>query len=221
MYIFDIDGTLLYTIDTINYFINESLKKFDLGPCPKERVEAFVGNGPVVLCEKVLDFVGASKDKDFRKSFLDFYNKSYDENPAYLTKAYDGVKEALVELKKTKKPLVCFSNKPDETSKKVIPAVFGEGFFDDILGFRGDYERKPSPAGIMILKEKFGARFSDIIYFGDSEVDMKCGKNAGIFTVGVSWGFRERKVLEEAKPDLIIDDPKEMVIRRAWWEKLI
>lgn len=125
------------------------------------------------------------------------------------------MKEALDELKKTKKPLICFSNKPDETCKKVIPAVFGEGFFDDILGFRGDYERKPSPAGIMILKEKFGVNFSDIIYFGDSEVDMKCGKNAGIFTVGVSWGFRERKVLEEAKPDLIIDDPKEIVIRRA------
>lgn len=69
MYIFDIDGTLLYTIDTINYFINESLKKFDLKACPKEKVEAFVGNGPVVLCEKVLDFVGASNDKEFRKSF--------------------------------------------------------------------------------------------------------------------------------------------------------
>ena len=93
--------------------------------------------------------------------------------------------------------------------------VFGEGYFDDILGYREDYERKPSPEGIIILKEKFGADFSDIIYFGDSEVDMKCGKNAGIFTVGVSWGFRERKVLEEANPDLIIDDPSQMVIRRA------
>ena len=57
--------------------------------------------------------------------------------------------------------------------------------------------------------------FSDIIYFGDSEVDMKCGKNAGIFTVGVSWGFRDRSVLEKEKPDLIIDDPSEMVIRKA------
>ncbi|WP_299035070.1 HAD family hydrolase [uncultured Anaerococcus sp.] len=215
MYIFDIDGTLLYTIDTIAYFINETLKIFGLDSCPKDKVEAFVGNGPVVLCEKTLDYVGADKDPKFRKDFLDTYNKAYDDNPAYLTKAYDGVKESLYELKKTGKPLVCFSNKPDETCKKVIPAVFGEGFFDDILGFRGDYERKPSPAGIMILKEKFGVEFSDIIYFGDSEVDMKCGKNAGIFTVGVSWGFRNRKVLEDEKPDLIIDDPSELVIRRA------
>lgn len=215
MYIFDIDGTLLYTIDTITYFINESLKKFALPACEKNRIESFVSNGPFVLCEKVLDYVGARKDKDYRKNFLDFYIKAYDDNPAYLTKAYDGVKEALDELKKTGKPLVCFSNKPDETCKKVIPVVFGEGYFDDILGYREDYQRKPSPEGIMILKEKFDVDFSDIIYFGDSEVDMKCGKNAGIFTVGVSWGFRDRKVLEDTKPDLIIDDPSEMVIRRV------
>ena len=215
MYIFDIDGTLLNTIDTISYFINETLKKFDLKPCPKDKVEAFVGNGPVVLCDKTLDYVGASKDEKFRKDFLDSYNKAYDDNPAHLTKAYDGVKEALDELKKSGKPLVCFSNKPYETCKKVIPTVFGEGYFDEILGYREDYQRKPSPEGIMILKEKFNADFSDIIYFGDSEVDMKCGKNAGIFTVGVSWGFRDRSVLEKEKPDLIIDDPAEMVIRKA------
>lgn len=215
MYIFDIDGTLLYTIDTITHFINQTLKKFELEACPKDKIEAFVGNGPVVLCEKTLDYVGAPKDEKFRKDFLDSYNKAYDDNPAYLTKAYDGVKEALDALKKTRKPLVCFSNKPDETCKKVIPVVFGEGYFDDILGYREDYKRKPSPEGIIILKEKFGADFSDIIYFGDSEVDMKCGKNAGIFTVGVSWGFRDRKVLEDANPDLIIDDPSQMLLRRA------
>lgn len=215
MYIFDIDGTLLYTIDAITYFINETLKKFNLDPCPKDKVEAFVGNGPLYLCEHVLDYVGGDTDPSYRKDFLDSYNKAYDDNPAYLTRAYDGVKEALNELKKTEKPLVCFSNKPDETCKKVIPQVFGQGYFDDILGYRKDYERKPSPEGLMILKEKFGTDFSDIVYFGDSEVDMKCGKNAGIFTVGVSWGFRDRAVLEEEKPDLIIDDPAEMVIRRA------
>ena len=215
MYIFDIDGTLLNTVDTISYFINETLKKFDLSPCPKDKVEAFVGNGPAVLVYLVLDYVGGPKDEKFRKDFLNSYNKTYDDNPAHLTKAYDGVKEALDQLKKTGKPLVCFSNKPDETSRKVIPAVFGQGYFDYILGFRGDYARKPSPEGIMILKEKFNVDFSDIIYFGDSEVDMKCGKNAGIFTVGVSWGFRDRAVLEKEKPDLIIDDPSEMVMRKA------
>ena len=62
----------------------------------------------------------------------------------------------------------------------------------------------------MIIKERFGVDFSDILYFGDSEVDMKCGKNSGIFTVGCSWGFRSREVLERESPDLIIDDPKEI-----------
>ncbi len=215
MYIFDIDGTLLYTIDTITYFINETLKAFGLGECPKVMVEKFVGNGPVVLCEKVLDYVGAERDASYRKDFLDTYNKAYDDNPSHLTRPYDGIKEVLDKLKKTGKPLVCFSNKPDETCKKVIPAVFGEGYFDYILGYREDYKRKPSPEGIMILKERFGVNNSDIIYFGDSEVDIKCGKNASIYTVACSWGFRDRKILEEGNPDLIIDNPKEMYIRRA------
>ena len=215
MYIFDIDGTLLDTVETISYFINYSLKEFSLGSISTTKVEEFVGNGPVVLCQKVLDYVGASKDQEFRKNFLDFYNQAYDDNPSHLTKPYDGIVEVLDKLKKTGVPLVCFSNKPDPTCNKVIPAVFGQGYFDFILGYREDYERKPSAEGIMILKDKFGVNNSDIIYFGDSEVDMKCGKNAGVFTVGCAWGFRPKSILEAENPDLIIDHPREMEIRRA------
>lgn len=216
MYIFDIDGTLLNTIDSIDYHINKTMKKYDLDPVPKEKVREFVGNGPVVLIEKSLDFVNANTDPVYRKEILDFYNKSYDDNPTYLLKAYDGIKESLDIIKQRGEIITCFSNKPDSTSNKVIPAVFGEGYFDFILGYKESYERKPSPEGIIIIKERFGVDFSDIIYFGDSEVDMKCGKNAGIFTVGCSWGFRSREVLEKGNPDLIIDDPKEIKdIRRA------
>lgn len=215
MYIFDIDGTLLYTIDTISYFINESLKHFGLGEVPREKVRDFVGNGPVVLCESALDYVGAKKDKDFRDEFLNYYNKSYDDNPSHLTRPYDGIREVLDMFKKRGEILACFSNKPDETCKKVIGEIFGKDYFDYILGYKNTYERKPSAEGIAIIKDYFAVSFSDIIYFGDSEVDIKCGKNAGVFTVACSWGFRDRSILEENKPDLIIDKPEEMNIRRA------
>ena len=180
MYIFDIDGTLLYTIDSISDNINQTLKKFALKEVPTEKIREFVGNGPKVLIEKTLDYI------EFEKS------------------------------EKREEILVAFSNKPDSTCKKVIREIFGENYFDFILGYRKDFERKPSPEGIYIIKERFDVNFSEIFYFGDSEVDMKCGKNAGIFTVGCSWGFRERKILEACKPNLIIDSPKEISkIRRV------
>lgn len=210
MYIFDIDGTLLNTIDSISFHINKTLKEFGLDEIDKEKVRAFVGNGPVVLVNKTLDFLGASDEEDFRKNFLDTYNKSYDDDPTYLLKPYGGIKESIDILKERGEIIACFSNKPDSTCKKVINHVFGKDYFDFILGYKESYERKPSPEGIMIIKERFGVDFSDILYFGDSEVDMKCGKNSGIFTVGCSWGFRSREVLEKENPNLIIDDPKDI-----------
>lgn len=215
MYIFDIDGTLLYTIDSISYNINQTLKKFSLKEVPTEKIREFVGNGPKVLIEKTLYYIDFEKSEK-REEILASYNKRYDENPTYLTKPYDGIVEELEKIKKRGEILVAFSNKPDSTCEKVIGEIFGKNYFDFILGYRKDFERKPSPEGIYIIKERFDVNFSDIIYFGDSEVDMKCGKNAGIFTVGCSWGFRERKILEACKPNLIIDSPKEISkIRRA------
>lgn len=216
MYIFDIDGTLLYTIDSISYNINESLKDFNLEKVPKDRVRDFVGNGPVVLMNKTLDYIKFPKDEEKRLEILNYYNKKYDDNPAYLTKAYDGIKDELSKIKKRGELIVAFSNKPDSTSKKVIEKVFGKDYFDFILGFREDIKRKPSPEGLFVIKERFGVEFTDIIYLGDSEVDMECGKNAGVFTVGCAWGFRDRDILESYKPNLVIDKPFEISkIRRV------
>lgn len=215
MYIFDIDGTLLNTIDSISYNINQTLKNFSLSQVPKEKIEEFVGNGPRVLIEKTLDYIGFEKSEK-REKILNAYNKRYDENPVFLTKPYEGIVEELEKIKKRGEILVAFSNKPDSTCKKVIGEIFGEGYFDFILGYREDIKRKPSPEGMYIIKERFGVDYSDIFYFGDSEVDMECGKNAGVFTVGCAWGFRERKILENLKPNLIIDSPKEISkIRRV------
>lgn len=215
MYIFDIDGTLLNTIDSISCNINQTLKFFGLKEVPRDKVREFVGNGPKVLMEKTLDYIGFEKS-DKREEILNSYNKRYDDNPSYLTKPYEGIVEELEKIKKRDEFLVAFSNKPDSTCKKVISDIFGEGYFDFILGYREDIKRKPSPEGMYIIKERFGVDFSDIIYFGDSEVDMECGKNAGVFTVGCSWGFRQREILENSKANLIIDSPSEISkIRRV------
>ena len=210
MYIFDIDGTLLNTIDSISFFINDTLRKFNLDQVPTETIREFVGNGPRVLVDKVLEYVGFDGDENEANKFYQSYNKSYDDNPLYMIKPYDGIREELDKLKQKGELIAAFSNKPDDTSNKVLKGVFGDDYFDYILGFREDYQRKPSPEGIMIIANHFDVPFSKIMYFGDSEVDMKCGKNASIFTVGCSWGFRKREILEAENPDLIIDCPSEI-----------
>lgn len=210
MYIFDIDGTLLNTIDSITFHINETLARYGLDSIGRDKVEEFVGNGPRVLIDKTLSYVGFTGDENLKEEIYNWYNQAYDNNPLHLTKAFDGIKESLDKLKENGEIIAAFSNKPDETSNRVLKAIFGEKYFDYILGYREDYKRKPSPEGIMIIANHFDVPFSKIMYFGDSEVDMKCGRNASIFTVGCSWGFRKREVLEAENPDLIIDDPSEI-----------
>ena len=210
MYIFDIDGTLLNTIESISFHLNETLRKYELKAIPKQKVREFVGNGPRVLLTKTLEYVGFTGDDQLKEEIYNRDNEAYDNDPLYLTKPFEGIKESLDKLKEDGQIITAFSNKPDETSNRVLTSIFGEKYFDYILGYREDYKRKPSPEGIMIIANHFDVPFSDILYFGDSEVDMKCGRNASIFTVGCSWGFRKREVLEKENPDVIIDSPSEI-----------
>lgn len=209
MYIFDIDGTLLYTIDSILYYINKAFSDFGLGQIPKEEVRRNVGNGPYVLVNKCLKYLNI-EDENLCQKVLDRYNKIYDDNPSYLTKPYSGIKDELEKIKSRGETLVAFSNKPDYTCKKVLREIWGEDYFDMIVGFSENIERKPSPEGLYIISQRFNEKMSNIVYFGDSEVDIKCGRNAGVFTVACSWGFRDRDFLLELKPDAIIDKPEEI-----------
>lgn len=217
MYIFDIDGTLLNTLKVISYHLNKTLKAYGLVEIPIKKVREFVGNGPKVLLNRAFNYQNFDGDESLKEEIYNVYNKSYDDNPLYLTEPFSGIKEALDILKERNEIVVAFSNKPDQTCKKILNGIFGENYFDYILGFRNDYKRKPSAEGLMIIADHFGVNFSDILYFGDSEVDIKCGKNANVFTVACSWGFRDREILEKEKPDLIIDSPEEITsIRRIW-----
>ena len=131
----------------------------------------------------------------------------------YQVEAYDGIRELLEFLKSHKIKTAVLSNKPHPRTLDNVEGVFGKGYFDLVYGEREEagIRRKPAPDGVWSILEEFGAERSQCLYFGDTNTDMETGKNAGVDTVGVTWGFRPRKELEAYGPRLIADHPSQVI----------
>ena len=123
---------------------------------------------------------------------------------------YDYVEWALNELKAKGIRIAVFSNKPHASAVSVVETIFGKGLFDHIQGQTDRIPIKPDPTGVYEILKEFGADKSECLYFGDTNTDMMTGHNAGVTTVGVTWGFRPRTELEEYKADIIIDSAREI-----------
>lgn len=208
-YVFDLDGTVADTINTIAYYVNETMKKHNLKTFEIEDYNYFVGEGASLLIERAL----RAQDKfeeNLHRELLKEYLESYNKKPLYLTKLYDGMAETLKELKAKGMKLGVFSNKPQSSVDLVIDAFFEKDFFDAVSGQKEGFPRKPDPAVLLDMLKNFGVEPKECVYVGDTSTDMQTGKNAECFTVGVLWGFRERAELEENNADLIISSPSEL-----------
>ncbi len=207
--IFDMDGTLVDTISSIAYFANRALNMYGLPAIEKNHYKIMVGNGARVLCERMIERVGGSKEQ-FEKVYPE-YNESYDNDFLYLTKAYDGTIEMLRALKEMGVKTAILSNKPDSTAKKVSDALFENGLIDVCYGGRDGIALKPDPAGVFEILREFGASKDEVLYIGDTATDIKTAKNAELTSIGVLWGFRDKAELESAGADYIISHPSEIV----------
>ena len=207
--IFDMDGTCVDTINSIAYFANNALNKFSLPSIPVERYKVLVGNGAKVLVERMIREVGGTQE-DFEK-VLPEYNDTYDNDFMYLTVAYDGICDMLSELQNLGVKCAILSNKPDSTAKKVSDALFANGLIDVCYGGRDGIPLKPDPAAVFSILEEFGVDTSEWLYIGDTATDIQTAKNAGLTSIGVLWGFRDRNELEGAGADYIISHPSEIV----------
>ena len=135
----------------------------------------------------------------------------FKEGCLHNVKPYPGIVEALKELKKQGAKLAVLSNKPDSNTKNVIRTVFPEeGLFDWVQGQSGAFPRKPDPAGALYIAEQFGVKPEECMYLGDTSTDMKTGTAAGMYTVGVLWGFREERELRENGSDAIAGQADEI-----------
>ena len=208
--IFDLDGTLTNTLESMTYSVNLTLEEMGLSEITKDQCRLFVGNGARVLIEKSLKAAGDT-DASRIEEGMEIYGRIFDRNCTYHVTPYEGIPEMLKALKDKGIQLAVLSNKPDRQTVKVVKAIFGEELFDYAQGQKEGIRRKPEPDGVWYLMEQMHVSKEECLYIGDSEVDAATGRNAGLKTIGVLWGFRDRKTLETAEVDDLIDRPDELL----------
>ncbi len=208
--IFDLDGTVLNTVTTIAHFCNSALEKYGLKSFPVEDYKYFAGEGARKLTENTLSAQNAYNE-DLHNRLFNYYMESYDSAPTYLTTIFDGLKEALDEVKKMGIKIAIVSNKPHFATVSATEELYGKGYFDLIFGQRENIPLKPDPQAVFEVIDRFKVKKEECIYVGDTSTDMNTGKNAGIFTVGVLWGFRDADELTENGADVLLNKPEELL----------
>lgn len=200
--IFDLDGTLVNSITDITNSLNYATEPYGLPPKTSEEVSALVGEGITKVIERVLGDERLQYRDDVVKRFLEFYSEHIVDN----TFPYPGVRETLERLNGLKKAVI--SNKREALSVKVLEALDLIRFFDLVIGSDSTTEKKPSPVPVLHVISTMGLTQEDSIMVGDSDLDIAAGKNAGIKTVGVTYGYRKREFLKDA--DYVIDEIKDL-----------
>ena len=208
--IFDMDGTLVDTLEDIFDGVNEMLEHYNFPARTLDEVRNFVGNGARKLIERSLP-AEKSKDENFLSEALKYYDGSYARHALNKTKPYDGIMEFLTELESKKIPLAICTNKQKFAAVKIAGKILSPINFFEIVGDEPGKPRKPDPTRALEIAKKIGVQPAEVAYFGDTSVDMETAKNAGFFSVGVTWGFRPRSELEESGAKIIVNHPKEIL----------
>ena len=208
--IFDLDGTLTDTLESLTYSVNATLREMELPGITSEQCRNFVGNGAKYLMERALEAVGDEK-KTRLDLAMEIYGRIFKENCTYHVTPYDGIVGMLRELKAEGVKLAVLSNKPHLQAVDVVDTFFEKNTFSYVQGQLEGIPRKPDPTAALLIAEKLQVNREECVYIGDSDVDMRTGNAAGMETVGVTWGFRSKKVLIENGAKNTIDKPEELV----------
>lgn len=206
--IFDLDGTLLNTIDTITYYCNKAMEKFGFCPSSPDEYKYFVGNGAVKLIERAMRKTRPFTKEEFNSVFS-YYNDIYNSEPLYLTRPYDGITRLLSNLKNDGIKIGILSNKPDEAVQGVAKH-FLKGLYDFASGSKDGVPLKPDPQAAEAILTFLGADKSRSFFVGDSSVDMLTGNAAGLLAIGANWGFRTEKELKDAGAKYTVNSPDEI-----------
>jgi phosphoglycolate phosphatase len=209
--IFDLDGTLIDSRLDLVHSVNAALRHIGRPELPDDVIASYVGDGAPTLIQRALG--GEAVDEAIVRQGLQFFLSYYREHKLDHTTLYPGVTEALVAVRDgsngTARTMAVLSNKPVVPSRAIVEALGLGPFFRQIYGGNSFATKKPDPEGARKLLEENGVRPEEAVIVGDSHVDVETGLNAGLWTVGVSYGFAPH-TLEESPPDVLVDAPHEL-----------
>lgn len=205
--IFDMDGTILNTLEDLKNATNYSLRQFGMPKRSLEEVRMFVGNGIRKLVERAVP-AGTSEEKIAQ--VFDVFLEYYEIHSADNTSPYPGILELVEKLKKSGIKTAVSTNKADVPAQELGREYFN-GIFDLIVGQQDGLKVKPAPDSVNKILSILDIQKKDAIYIGDSDVDVQTAKNSGLDFIGVSWGFRGREFLEKNGAKNIVDNANEIL----------
>ena len=208
--IFDLDGTLTDSIWSIREAVNDVRAQLGKDGLDYDGVKAGINNGARRLVVVTVADEDRRDDDEYVDRLTEMYLEAYKKSYLHTTEPYEGMREAIEELKARGYRLGVLSNKPDGFVREIVEGMFGEGVFELLKGAH-DGLVKPDPELTReAVRELGGVTAEECVFIGDSDVDVMTARNAGMTAVGVSWGYRGRAFLEECGCDAIVDHPSEL-----------
>ena len=213
--IFDLDGTLIDSRLDLVHSVNAALRHIGRPELPDEVIASYVGDGAPILIQRALG--GEVVDEALVRKGLEFFLTYYREHKLDHTTVYAGIADALAAIQHSQngrsqplaRKMAVLSNKPVNPSRAIVEALGLGPFFTHIYGGNSFATKKPDPEGARKLLEEIGVRPEQAAIIGDSHVDIRTGRNAGLWTVGVTYGFAPH-TLGECPPDVLVDSPQEL-----------
>lgn len=207
--IFDLDGTLLNTIDDICDSMNAVLERRGFAVHGVESYKFFVGDGMKNLAVRSLP--ESARRPELIEEIVAEMEREYGKNCENKTAPYPGIIEMLGALAEAKVRISVLSNKPHIFTEAVVRRYFKGFKFEHVIGASDRFEKKPEPAAALYIARQLDIPVSKFVYAGDTDTDMATARNAKMFAAGVSWGFRPASELKEAGADVIIDRPEQIL----------
>lgn len=209
--IFDLDGTLIDSRLDLVHSVNAALRHIGRNELPDDVIASYVGDGAPILIQRALG--GEIVDEALVRKGLEFFLSYYRAHKLDHTTVYAGIEQSLKIIQDgtngMPRKMAVLSNKPVVPSRAIVEALGLGGFFTQVYGGNSFATKKPDPEGARKLLEESGVRPEDAAIVGDSHTDVETGRNAGLWTVGVTYGFAPQ-TLADASPDVVVDHPEEL-----------
>ena len=207
--IFDLDGTLTNTLETIAHYANTALATIGLAPIDSAYYRRIIGKGRDNLVHQFLSYYNADTPQNY-ETVGAYYDSIYAKDTNYKTAPYDGICDALTALKENGFKIAVLSNKPHEVTEQIVKHFFS-GKFDEFFGKRADFPTKPAPDGAWDVARRLGVAPEECAFVGDLSIDVQTARNANMLSIGVTWGFRGADDVQNA--DILVNHPSEILTK--------